>query len=83
MMNTDVVFYFSNTQTVLRGGKTKADHALLMRGDPVQTIADQGGGGEKNLNKRSLGVLKMWIKNIIDIDLIKALYRVFFYTGLP
>ena len=54
-----------------------------MRGDPVQTIADQGGGGEKMFNKRSLGVLKMWIKNIIDIDLIKALCRVFFYTGLP
>ena len=36
MMNSDVVFYFSNTQTVLRGGKTKADHALLMGGGLIQ-----------------------------------------------
>ena len=58
MMNTDVVFYFSNTQTVLRGGKTKADHALLMRGGPIQTIADQGGGGEKNVEQKEFRGVK-------------------------
>ena len=58
MMNSDVVFYFSNTQTVLRGGKTKADHALLMREGPVQTIADKGVGGKTNFQQKEFKGIK-------------------------